>query len=155
MIKFKLKAKFTNADIKKRAKEIIEANHRYIHTSLDAVGLQFIIDARSKTPDQGGFNDDTGNLRSSIGYLIAFNGKVIGSKFDGQKSEGRTKGKEAAEKVTNEHPVGWAIIFVAGMEYASYVEGYGYDVITGSAIKISANVKDMLDRLASSVFEKI
>tara|TARA_B110001452_G_scaffold28410_1_gene22313 strand:- start:2275 stop:2703 length:429 start_codon:yes stop_codon:yes gene_type:complete len=92
------------------------------------VGEQFVNKARVN----GNYSDRTGNLRSSIGYIILHNGNVIDENFEGG-SKGQSQGKQVAEEVANQYPDGYILIGVAGMEYAAYVEAKNFDVITGSA----------------------
>jgi len=73
--------------------------------------------------------DRTGNLRSSIGYIVVLDGVVIGaSDFsavtgpEGAGSEGAGEGRRYAEKLASKFRKGYALIVVAGMNYAAYVE---------------------------------
>ena len=102
---------------------------------LQYAGETFVNEARIK----GNYNDRTGNLRSSIGYIILNDGKVIDKNF--QKSgvgSGGGKGVSAAIDFTaslaQQYSSGLVLIGVAGMEYAAYVEKkHSLDVISGSA----------------------
>lgn len=49
-------------------------------------------------------------------------------------------GKEFANQIAADYPLGYALILVAGMEYASFVEGKGFDVITGSTLNANADM---------------
>jgi len=74
--------------------------------------------------------DHSGNLRSSVGYLITMNGKpMVQGGFqptnapDGKGGEGQKVGQEYAESIASRYassPI--ALVIVAGMEYAVYVE---------------------------------
>lgn len=74
--------------------------------------------------------DHTGNLRSSIGYIITRNGEVLTSggfqptkAEKGNGSEGQRTGAEYANLIVSQYatkPI--ALVVVAGMEYAVYVE---------------------------------
>lgn len=84
--------------------------------------------------DKSTFNNITFNLRSSIGYLIIYDGEIIEDYFPvvGGATEGAETGKAWAAEVRlqiNEHE-GIQMVIVAGMEYAVYVQTKGYDVIT-------------------------
>ncbi|AOR28727.1 hypothetical protein FORMB_16880 [Formosa sp. Hel1_33_131] len=92
------------------------------------IGETFVNEARIS----GNYTDRTGNLRSSIGYIILLNGKVVEQNFEGN-SKGQSQGKKVAEEVANQYPDGYVLIGVAGMQYAAYVEAKNFDVITGSA----------------------
>ncbi|WP_066222608.1 HK97 gp10 family phage protein [Formosa haliotis] len=96
---------------------------------LQYAGEQFVNDARKK----GNYRDRTGNLRSSIGYMITHDGQTIESNFEGLEV-GQNKAKELANRLAFEHPKGIALFGVAGMEYSAYVEAKGYDVISGSVV---------------------
>ena len=107
-------------------------------------GEEFVNKARLS----GNYDDDTGNLRSSIGYVILKNGRVIDQNFQmaGKGSDRQTGRLEAMEYVTeiaSNFPEGLVLIGVAGMNYAAAVESKGYDVITGSAPN-SNEIKDLL-----------
>ncbi|WP_417444643.1 HK97 gp10 family phage protein [Joostella sp.] len=96
--------------------------------TLQYAGEQFVNKARLT----GNYTDRTGNLRSSIGYIILKDGQIIDQNFSGN-NEGQEKGKETADEVSQQYPNGFVLIGVAGMEYAAAVEAKNYDVITGSA----------------------
>jgi hypothetical protein len=106
------------------------------------VGEQFITDAREK----GGYKDQTGNLRNSIGYLVLKNGKVRAGSSPGG-GRGARKGQEYLIKIAEEYPSGYVLICAAGMEYAAAVESMGKDVITGSSQTAEASLKASLTAL--------
>lgn len=99
---------------------------------LQYAGESFVRAARENRQ----FKDQTGNLQSSIGYVIAKDRKIILQSFQGLGNSKTKKGEEAglrlAKAVLINVPTGWALIGVAGMEYGIYVEAMGKDVITGS-----------------------
>lgn len=90
-------------------------------------GEQFVRDARSMSKEEGGFGDVTGNLRSSIGYFILKDGHLFESDL-----KGTTEGQLAAQIVlaTIGHRMGYMLVGVAGMNYASHVESRGLNVIS-------------------------
>lgn len=82
------------------------------------------------------YTDRTGNLRSSVGYIVVANGKIaLTSAFEtvngkvGKGDEGSRKGREMAQRLAKQYPNDFILIVVAGMEYAYYVAGRGYDVL--------------------------
>ena len=95
---------------------------------LERIGEKFVNDAKTR----GQYMDDTGNLRSSIGFIIAWDGKVIKQVFNGKEPDGRDSGFIYAETIMKDYPKGLVLIGVAGMEYAAAVESKGYDVIASS-----------------------
>ena len=94
------------------------------------IGEEFVNKARTNNT----YQDQTGNLRSSIGYVIAKNGRIIKRNFEqrGDANEGVTLGLNLADKAVAEYPNGIVLIVTAGMNYGLYVESMGYDVLTGS-----------------------
>jgi len=116
-------------------------------------------DGKKKQPGTGDYMDDTGNLRGSIGYFILLNGVVIYTNM-----QGPGKGITAAQTMLTKVPVksGYQLIGVAGMNYASYLESQGFNVITSQAfvamvsfdaqIKAYAAKKGMSDAINAEVF---
>lgn len=100
--------------------------------------------AKGRTqPKWGDFLDQTGNLRSSIGYYVLNDGKIVIDDFQGTQ-EGIAAGRAALELVKIKR--GYQLIGVAGMDYASYVESKGYNVITSqSVVAIEGLEKSLLN----------
>lgn len=103
---------------------------RRIVAMLSKLGEECANEARKN----GSYRDDTGNLRSSVGYLIAVDGSVQKQSFTpiGNAKDGDTGVKKAealAHDVVKNFPHDIVLILVAGMECASYVANRGYDVL--------------------------
>lgn len=153
-------------DLNKATAEFKDRIHRVTLSEISAVGLEIIRNARQKQGHdeyQGqintatklaggsldlatgvGFNDQTGNLRASIGYIVLFNGVQLVEDFTGV-ADGIKQGREVAAKEGASYPKGFVLVIVAGMEYATYVEDLGYDVISGSTMlagKLMSRVQD-------------
>lgn len=144
-MKLKIEPNFTQSDIAKITQDYLKRVVKVTQNELMQVGLQFVRDARLKAPPYS-FNDDTGNLRSSIGFIILYDGQLVHSDFTQSpqgtdKATGVATGTEYAEKLGLDYSKGWAIITVAGMDYAGYVEALGYDVITGSTLGAQAKLQ--------------
>lgn len=101
--------------------------------TLKYLGEQCVIRARS-IPASVGFTDQTGNLRSSIGYVVFVDGIAVSSDFKGilSGSEGVKEGMALAYKVGSENSKGIVLVVVAGMNYALAVESKGRDVLTST-----------------------
>lgn len=116
-------------------------------------------DAVKSAIENGNYQNRTGNLRSSIGYVIAYDGNIL--KEGGfHKIQGNGENMEKVEFTTRDgkqvsfwakgkfgdgsegvrkglefarsvvsSTSGYAFVMVAGMEYASYVSSRGYDVV--------------------------
>lgn len=114
--------------------------------NLCAVGEQVLNQARSTNS----YKDQTGNLRSSIGYVVAVDGEVVqSSSFDVVKdgADGSRDGKSYALDLVKQFPEGIVLIVVAGMNYASYVSAKGYDVLDSSEVLADRLVPEILKQL--------
>lgn len=114
--------------------------------SLQYCGEQVLNTARSTNS----YKDQTGNLRSSLGYVIAVDGRVVYlSDFQTVKQgrDGSEKGAAFAKKLVRRFPHGVCLIVVAGMEYAAHVKNKGYDVLDSSELLADRIVPSMLKQL--------
>ena len=127
---------FSQGDINRRITNWVVSIEQRIIWTLAMVGEAFVNNARNTKT----YQDQTGNLRSSIGYIIAKDGVIIQENVEG-KAEGKAHAKEVAREVLRENPKGFILIVVAGMEYAAAIESKGYDVITGSIPAAKALLK--------------
>lgn len=143
-----IRPRFTPNDIanviKQRKKRIEEA----IILNLHKVGEQFVVRAR----DNDTYKDRTGNLRSSIGYIVLKNGRQVAQNFLslGGK-EGVKFAKLTVKEVAEKFPTGFVLICVAGMNYAAAVESKGYDVITGASILAATDLVIAMRRIKSKI----
>lgn len=139
----KITPKFTENDIRNFIRKKIEIIQTVVKDQLVDVAEQFVADARTVNT----YKDQTRNLRGSIGYAIVKDGAEIFGNFDGV-AEGQAKAKQLVNEVQADYPKGFALIVVAGMNYAVYVEAKGYDVLTGSSEIAETNLKRQFDRLS-------
>lgn len=96
------------------------------------------------------YKDQTGNLRSSIGYVVAVDGRIAKmSKFETvmKGTEGKATGEAYARKLAGQHSKGVVLIVVAGMKYASFVANRGYDVLDSAEMLAGKLVPQMLRTL--------
>jgi hypothetical protein len=97
-----------------------------------------------------GYEDQTSNLKGSIGGAVLKDGKPISYKgFDSGGSEGRKTGLEYINSlITLDKSKGYVIIIVAGMEYAAYVEDiHNLNVLKKSELKMKRELPKMLNRM--------
>lgn len=115
------------------------------------------------------YTDQTGNLRNSIGYAIIKDGQIIHMGFqrtvsavqysykdgiDRRRSDakdGTAVGQELAEKLAENYPFGYALVVVAGMNYAAAVESKGLDVLTSAELLAEQIVPGMLRDLKADI----
>lgn len=109
--------------------------------------------------ETGDYNDITGNLRSSIGYIVLSNGTVkqygapvqkSGNAGDG--SAGVAAGNELLTKLKAEYPYGVVLILCAGMEYAAFVENVrGKHVLIDAELEAQRLIDKLLGKMLKSV----
>ena len=128
------------ADLQRFARE---QEGRFIE-AMAYIGDDFVNAARSIRT----YEDDTGNLRASIGYSVVKDGEIVSFGNPGGTSEGENEASDFVNLKVAEGPQeGIYLIVFAGMEYALYVEARGYDVLTGSRpsrTEILNSFKDLL-----------
>jgi hypothetical protein len=144
-----IKPNFTVNDISEYIDLAFAQNEQAIINAYKYVGEEFVRKARLKTSEDGGFRDITGNLRSSIGYIILKDGASVSQSFEpstrgSDKATGLSKAKAYAKELADGFPKGITLIVVAGMEYAAAVESKGKDVITGSSFNVENDLKKLL-----------
>jgi len=102
-----------------------------------------------RTGEASNWDDHSTNLRSSIGYLIVRNGEIVDSSgFTAVRKEGEEgarRGRAYAEELAGQYRKGVALIIVAGMEYAAYVEAIdGKQVLAGGELFAKKKVKELV-----------
>lgn len=116
-------------------------------TALNYVGLECVKEARQN----GKYTDRTGNLRSSIGYVVLENGIPI-KKGGYQKvlstaTEAQAKSDSLISSLAATYKTGLVLIVLAGMDYAVYVEAKGYNVLNSAETLAKKLVPQMLKEL--------
>lgn len=139
--------KFTKADITRILTARKERIFAAILLRLKRIGEQFVKNAR----ENGTYRDVTGNLRSSIGYVILHNGIQIteNTKLVRKGKEGPGKAREVLNELKAQYPKGFVLICVAGMEYAASVERRGREVITASSHQAEIDLRQAIREIKS------
>lgn len=147
-----IKPTFDKNDIRKAMAEEKARVERVIIRNLQNVGENALTLAR----DSGDYTDRTGNLRSSVGYLVAKNGKVKeyggfdannNSGSDGE--EGANEGESYAISMLQKFSKGYVLIVVAGMNYAEHVEKRQYDVLAFTEVESKALARELFESLSA------
>lgn len=146
--------------IEKHIQEGVEAAYRVIVNTLCYVGERCIIEARTN----GDYQDQTGNLRSSIGYAVVWDGKVVQmdqvekvsvrkeSKIVSEGDDGIIEGEKFLQsRIKKARKKGIVLIVTAGMNYAEYVEARGYNVLSSAELKAEPLIKSLLTQLGFKV----
>ncbi|MCM1166756.1 MAG: hypothetical protein NC401_12190 [Ruminococcus sp.] len=126
--------------------------------------------------ENGDYNDITGNLRSSIGYVVLHDGVVVTQsvtrptsvapgeravkrtrkdgteyiakqKIGGDGAQGTKAANELLSRLQSKYPRGCVLIVCAGMEYAAYVEN-----VHGKRVLVDAELK--AEQLCNRFFGK-
>lgn len=146
-------ANFTKADVKKRIDAFLDEIERKQIARLQRLGEMCLIEARNNK----GYMMQTGALLSSTGYQVFVDGVAIHSQFDaasGAESEAAAKGiktgQTLAEQIGKETK-GIALVVVAGMNYAAYVEARGYNVLTSAEHLAERELPKMLEKLITNI----
>lgn len=129
-----------------------------IFRALAYLGEQCIKTIRDRAGEDSWF-DQTGNLRSSIGYAIYGEGrKIIESTFAVVKNgaQGAAKGKKMIDELASKYSEIYALVVVAGMEYADAVEARdNKDVLASTELWAKAKVQEYLDRAKEKAIRRI
>lgn len=148
-----IKADFTRDDIKKRFDAFLDAVKQAQIERLQKLGEMCLIEAR----EHKGYMMQTGALLSSTGYEIFVDGVAIHSQFDaasGAESSaaatGVTTGQAIAEDI-GKQTQGIALVVVAGMNYATYVEAKGYNVLSSAEHLAERELPQMLEKLIDNI----
>lgn len=122
------------------------------------LGEECIAKIRDRSKEES-WIDRTGNLRSSIGYAVYDYGiKQIESAFQIVRNgnEGSSEGKKMISQLGNEYSNAYALVVVAGMNYASYVEALeNKDVLASTELWAKSIVDSRLKRAKKAAVEKI
>ena len=122
--------------------------------ALSYLGEQCVTRVRDREGDKSWY-DRSGNLRSSVGYVISHNGNIVQySDFNQVKqgSEGVNVGKDLAEEIVKRYSNDYVLVIVAGMNYAEYVEAMdNKDVLASTELWSIDQVPKMLEKLKRQI----
>ncbi|MCF2498399.1 hypothetical protein [Dyadobacter chenhuakuii] len=140
-----LRPTYKLADIRAKLEADAKRIEKAILFRLEYLGEECVTLARSLDT----YQDQTGILRNSVGYVIARDGRVIKNNFrksanvvsstkagKSKTTKGSADGVKMGEALALEILLGvkrgFVLIVVAGANYASHVETMGYDVISSA-----------------------
>ena len=126
--------------------------------ALSYLGEQCVIKVRDRSAEES-WIDQTGNLRSSIGYAIYEEGrKEIESAFRIVKNgrEGSSEGKKMIDELAGVYSNTYALVVIAAMSYAEYVEAKdNKDVLASTELFARKEVGKYLTKAIRRAEEKI
>lgn len=144
---------WTDQEVRRWFDYYVDRAEEKIFLLLQRAGEEFVKIAREK----GKYNDITGNLRSSIGYVIVKDGKILSENYEkSEKGSDKATGVRAARRLTSElagtYSKGFVLIGVAGMDYAILVEAMeNKDVISAA----SAHTEEWIKKQSKKLFDKL
>ena len=148
-----IKANFTPEDVRKRFDAFLTEIEKKQIVRLKQLGEMCLINARNNK----GYMMQTGALLSSTGYQVFVDGVAVHSQFyasswaeSGAAATGMKGGQSIAERVGKETK-GVALVVVAGMNYAAYVEAKGYNVLSSAEHLAERELPRMLEKLITNI----
>ena len=144
-----IKAKASPQLFKEVADKASEILNDEISKGLAYLGEQCVKRIRE---DRTNWQDQTGNLRSSIGYAVCNYGRTLfESQFEsvtgktGTGTSGSQTGKNYVETLAKQYADVYTLVVVAGMDYSEYLELKGYDVLQGTEVWAKAEIDKVIN----------
>lgn len=138
-----------------RAAKRIQEN---VLKALSKLGDESVVRIRNRSAKES-WIDHTGNLRSSIGFAVYEQGsKFMESAFSQVLggSEGSAKGKKMINDLAKEYSKVYALVVVAGMEYAGEVEALeSKDVLASTRIWATSVVEQRIKTAIDAAIDEI
>lgn len=153
-----IEAGFTVDDMRNHFNRFLDSIEKAQINRLRKLGEMCVTRARNEHPNN--WQDQTGNLRSSIGYMIFKDGEAIAESVFEQVSspnpqsgdvyDGAERGMKFCKEI-GERTSGLSLVVVAGMNYAQYVEMHGRDVLTSAEQLAESELPRMLEELKQNI----
>lgn len=126
--------------------------------ALSKLGDESVVRIRNRSAKES-WIDRTGNLRSSIGFAVYEQGsKFMESAFSQVLggADGSAKGKKMINDLAKEYSRVYALVVVAGMEYAGEVEALdGKDVLASTRIWATSQVEQRVKTAMDAAINEI
>lgn len=148
-----IKPNFTKDDVRKRFDAFLNEIEKKQIARLQILGEMCLVEARTNK----GYMMQTGALLSSTGYEVFVDGVAIHSQFDaasGAESNAAETGIKSGQSIAEtigKGTKGIALVVVAGMNYAAYVEAKGYNVLSSAEHLAERELPRMLEKLISNI----
>ena len=143
-----------NSFLQRAAKKLQEN----VLKALSKLGDESVVRIRNRSAKKS-WIDHTGNLRSSIGFAVYQQGsKFMESAFSQVLggTDGSVKGKKMVNDLAKEYSRVYALVVVAGMEYAGEVEALdSKDVLASTRIWATSQVEQRVKTAMNSAINEI
>lgn len=144
------------AGIEAQIRRFNEATEYTFIRELMIIGEKAVNEARQ----HHAYKDQTGNLTSSIGYVIFKDGELVyisqfNQRYKSKKKNneiGTVEGENYALSLAPQFPEGITLVVVAGMNYAAYVESKGLGGMTGAELRAKAEIEKILIRITKEAY---
>jgi len=112
----------------------------------------FVAELENHAKESAEYEDQTSNLKSSIGGAVLKDGNPITYKGFTGEQKGVSTGKDFINSLMSNYGKGYTILVVAGMEYASPLENYlEYNVLKKTELKMQRELPDVIKRLKQAI----
>lgn len=144
---------WSNREVERWFDYFVDRAEERIYKLMQRAGEEFVKIARKK----GNYQDHTGNLRSSIGYVIVKDGDVLAenherSETGTDKQTGIREAKRLVSDLASVYSDGWVLIGVAAMPYAVYVEAIdNLDVVSVA----TEHTEEWIKKQSRTLFDKL
>lgn len=153
-----IKSSFTESSLDSYFANVQQIIKEEIIQTLSHLGEEAVKKVRER-PEEESWFDRTGNLRSSVGYAVTDHGrKQIESAFHQVLggAEGSSKGRQLIESLVSQYSDTYALIVVAGMDYAERVEALdNKDVLASTELWARSILDQRLERTKSRIISRI
>ena len=153
-----VKASFTQQSIDNYFAQVMLIISEEIERTLSSLGEQAVSRVRDRRQEESWF-DHTGNLRTSVGYAVAERGrKVIESAFQQVLggTEGAGKGRQLIDSLVSKYSDTYALIVVAGMDYADRVEALeSKDVLASTELWANSMIDSYIAKTTKRIESRI
>lgn len=142
-------------------REVLQAYIRLMAPRIEAALIYrleaYVAELQNHAKLSAEYQDQTSNLKSSIGGAVLKNGKPISyAGFEGNGIEGPEAGTAFINSLLTQYPKGYVIIIVAGMTYATYVENYhNLNVLKKTELKMQQELPGILENLKQRINGKV
>lgn len=149
----KTKKRPSTVHLRQMSADALEAKRPLLQLAFQMAGESAVAYARNEVNT---YRDRTGNLRSSIGFMVAENGRVTQqssfepiektSNRDFVPLEGGERGRMLAESIVKDNDdADFLGVLVAAMPYAYYVQNIHHlDVLAGASLVFESELKTNL-----------
>lgn len=138
-------------------RKVAVATDKAMVTAFSFAGEHAVTGIRTRA--MSSWEDQSSNLRSSIGYAVIRKGSIVimsGFEVVAGGKDGSARGKRMTAELAQEYSqYPYALIVVAGMEYAVYVEAMDNKVVlAGGQLWLENNIREILRKEVEKALEK-